>query len=57
MTEAALAEELGVSKAEIRRAADAEETIVVVSGRAERTYGYQPLTEPFVRKYQESSDS
>ncbi len=56
ITEAALAKELKVSKAEIRQAADAEETVVAVPDQAERTYEYQPLTGSFVEKNEDAGN-
>ena len=44
-TEAELARELEVSKAEIREAAKAADHVVVVPGRAERTYDFQLVNE------------
>jgi hypothetical protein len=56
MTEAALARELNVSKAEVRQAAEAEETVIVVPDQAERTYKYQPHAGIFVKKNQEAGN-
>lgn len=56
MTEAALAKELKVSRAEIRRAADAEKAVVAVPDQTERTYEYQPGVAPFVKKNQDAGN-
>lgn len=56
ITEAALAKELEVSKVEIRRAADAEETVVAVPDQAERTYEYQPHVASFVKKNRDAGN-
>jgi predicted transcriptional regulator len=46
-TEAELANELGVTRAEVRKAATAHENIVVASDEPERTYDYTPGIEHF----------
>ncbi len=56
-TEAELATELGVSKVAIREAAEAEETVVVVSGRDERTYEFEMRSKKIAEKFQDLNRS
>lgn len=53
-TEAELAEELEVSKTDIRFAAEAEDAVVVVPDRAERTYDFQLNMAETVKKFRDA---